>query len=210
MTKRSAADPPSYDASVFINCPFSADYAAIFRAYVFAVMYCGLRPRCAREADNAGEVRFEKIIRIMRGCRWSIHDLSMTGVDHVSGHARFNMPFELGLFLGAQRFGGGAQRDKQCLILEAEAFTTQRCLSDVAGQDCKAHNMSPEIVVGEVRDWLRTALSVAAPSRGAAIDRFLGFESDLGSFCDEMGVQKDHLLFVDLCQIIKTVLAVET
>jgi len=30
-----------------------------------------------------------------------------------------NMPFELGLFLGARRFGAKLQRDKQCLVLEA-------------------------------------------------------------------------------------------
>ena len=36
---------------VFINCPFSADYAQKFNAIVFAVIRSGFTPRCAREAE---------------------------------------------------------------------------------------------------------------------------------------------------------------
>lgn len=58
-----------YDQSVFINCPFDDSYLPVFRALIFAVFECGLTPRCAQEVYDAGEVRIEKIARIIRDCR---------------------------------------------------------------------------------------------------------------------------------------------
>jgi hypothetical protein len=40
------------ERDVFINCPFSADYAAHFQAIIFAVQRSGFNPRCARENDD--------------------------------------------------------------------------------------------------------------------------------------------------------------
>jgi hypothetical protein len=95
---------------VFINCPFSADYRDHFRAIVYTVVRSGFTPRCARERDDAGEVRYEKICRIIKDCAYGIHDISMTELDADTGLPRFNMPFELGLFLGATKFGAGSVR----------------------------------------------------------------------------------------------------
>src|SRR5690348_17943101 len=51
--------------NVFINCPFDEEYQPIFNALVFATFDCGLRPRFALEVYDAGEVRIEKIARIV-------------------------------------------------------------------------------------------------------------------------------------------------
>jgi len=88
------------DLDVFINCPFSDDYADFFNATVFTVIRSGFNPRCARENDDAGEVRYDKICRIIKDCAYGIHDISKTELDPASNLPRFNMPFELGLFLG--------------------------------------------------------------------------------------------------------------
>ena len=61
--------PDGYHQNVFVNCPFDDDYQPIFKALVFATFECGLRPRCALEIYDAGEVRFEKIARIIGECR---------------------------------------------------------------------------------------------------------------------------------------------
>lgn len=90
---------------VFINCPFDDAFAASFQALVFAVLSCGFRARCAREMDDAAETRIDKLYRIIAESRYSIHDLSRTGLDPANGLPRFNMPLELGIFLGAKRFG---------------------------------------------------------------------------------------------------------
>ena len=55
------------------------------------------------EADDAGEERLTKIIRIISECRLGVHDLSRKTADAGSGMSRFNMPFEMGIFLGAAK-----------------------------------------------------------------------------------------------------------
>jgi hypothetical protein len=79
------------------------------------------------------------------------------------------MPFELGLFLGARRFGEAKQqRDKQCLVLEAERYRYQKYLSDIAGQDIRQHDNDPAKAVGAVRDWLAASQPKSArPLPGA-------------------------------------------
>ena len=49
------------------------------------------------------------------------------------------MPLELGLFLGAKRFGRGEQKSKTCLILDVERYRYQKFISDISGQDIAAH-----------------------------------------------------------------------
>ncbi len=144
-----------YAKDVFINCPFDDEYASLLRAAVFTVILCKCRPRCALEKNNGGEVRFEKIIRIIQGCRLGIHDLSRVETN-AANLPRFNMPLELGLFLGAMRMGSKTQSDKSCLILERDRFSYQQFVSDLAGQDIKAHNNDDSVLIRHIRDWLRT------------------------------------------------------
>lgn len=94
-----------YHAGVFINCPFDARYRKLFLATVFAVFDCGFLPRCALEIEDGGEERIRKIKRIIRECRYGIHDISRVELDSKSRLPRFNMPLELGLFLGARNTG---------------------------------------------------------------------------------------------------------
>ncbi|MEM7767026.1 MAG: hypothetical protein AAF253_06010 [Pseudomonadota bacterium] len=55
--------------SVSINCPFSEDYTPFFRAITLAVADCGFKPRCALEDIDSGEIRLDKIMRIIEGSR---------------------------------------------------------------------------------------------------------------------------------------------
>ncbi len=123
-------------ADVFINCPFDADYQPVFRAIVFAIRACGLTPRCALEIEDGAEVRVEKIIRIVRGCTLSVHDISRTALDRSSKLPRFNMPLKLCLFIGLAR---GARKTSPSLILDTERYRYQQFISDIAGQDIRAH-----------------------------------------------------------------------
>jgi hypothetical protein len=94
---------PSYHESVFINCPFDGGYKRLFKATVFTVFYSGYVPRCALEIYNSGQVRIEKIFKLIENCQFGNHDISRTELDVDSKLPRFNMPLELGVFLGAQR-----------------------------------------------------------------------------------------------------------
>src|SRR4051794_260570 len=102
----------SSSRDVFINCPFDDDFAAGFRALVFGVIACGFRARCAREMDDGTETRIDKLYRIIEQCRFGLHDLSRTELDSVNSLPRFNMPLELGILLGAKRFGDEGQKQK--------------------------------------------------------------------------------------------------
>lgn len=114
--------PPAPPRSVFINCPFDNSYDLIFQALIFTVFHCGCVARSALEESNAGEPRFEKIVRLIRDAQFGIHDISRTELDEETGLPRFNMPLELGLFLGAMRFERGRRHKKLCLIIDTEPY----------------------------------------------------------------------------------------
>ena len=92
---------------------------------MFTVLDCGFSARCALEAEDSGEERIRKIKRIIRECRFGVHDISRVQLDAGTGLPRFNMPLELGIFLGAKRFGGRMQGAKSALILERDQYLTR-------------------------------------------------------------------------------------
>lgn len=192
--------PPGYATNVFINCPFDVEFAPLFHAIVFAVIQCGYTVRCALEADDAVATRIDRIYRLIEECRFGIHDISRIEHDTVNNLPRFNMPFELGLFLGARRFGARAQRDKHCLVLEAERYRYQKYLSDIAGQDIRQHGSEPARAVGAVRDWLAASRPKSAkPLPGAtAIMRHYGeFQANLPAMLRAADLEPVELGFFD-------------
>lgn len=142
--------------NVFINCPFDDQYRPNFHALVFAVFSCGFQVRCALEMDDAAETRIDKIYRVIEQSQFGIHDLSKTELDQANLLPRFNMPLELGVFLGAKRFGENAQRNKRCLILDREKYRFQKFISDLSGMDITSHEGNSRKIVACVRDWLVT------------------------------------------------------
>ena len=148
-----ATQPLSPD-DVFINCPFDDDYAPIFQALIFTIYACGFRPRSALELDDGGQTRIEKLFRIIEQCRYGIHDLSRTEPDEQNQLPRFNMPLELGIFLGAKHYGDEAQGDKRVLILDVEKYRYQRFISDLAGMDIHEHGGDGVRAARETRNWL--------------------------------------------------------
>ena len=63
-----------FETSVLVNCPFDDAYRPMFEVIVFAVFDCGYRPRYALGAYDAGEVRIEEIVALVRTCRLGVHD----------------------------------------------------------------------------------------------------------------------------------------
>jgi len=199
--RRGLSAPAPYDSSVFINCPFDGQYRRLFRALVFTVQDCGFVPRCALEAQDSGEVRITKIKRIVRECRHGVHDLSRVELDVGSGLPRFNMPLELGLFLGAQEYGAREQKRKRCLVLDAWPHRYQEFCSDLAGQEVVAHGGSPEFVVAAVRDWLASwlcDLGMLVPGEAHMCERYREFSCDLRLLSRDLHLDPDRLLFAEL------------
>ena len=139
---------------VFINCPFDKKYTELFLAIIFTVQDCGFVARCSLEKDNANEDRFAKIIRIINECDYGIHDISRIELDADNKMPRFNMPFELGLFFGAIKFGEKKNKLKNCLVLERNLHECKKYLSDLSGTDPKAHKDEPKSIIRHIRNWL--------------------------------------------------------
>src|SRR5678809_354803 len=128
----------TYSRSVFLNVPFDRGYRPLFHAIVFTVFDCGFVARCGWESADGSKVRLDKIYELIAECRYGIHDISRTEPDATTRLPRFNMPLELGVFLGAKRYGSGLHREKSCLILDRERHRYQRFCADIAGQDIAA------------------------------------------------------------------------
>lgn len=194
--------PPAagYATNVFINCPFDAEYEPLFHAIVFAVIHCGYTVRCALETEDTGATRIDKIYRLIEACQFGIHDISRIERDAASNLPRFNMPFELGLFLGARRFGLRAQQGKHCLVLEAKRYRYQKFLSDIAGQDIRQHGNVPAKAVGAVRDWLAAARSRSAkplPGATAIMRHFHEFQDNLPAMLHSVQIESAEIGFFD-------------
>jgi len=188
-----------YDRSVFVNCPLDEEYRYLFEAVVFAIQDCGYTTRCALEVADASEVRIDKITRIIADCRFGLHDISRTDADATNNLPRFNMPLELGLFLGAKRFGQAEQKLKTCLILDVEQYRYQKFISDIAGQDIAAHGGDALTAISHVRDWFSntTPKSVRIPGGNAIATRYVIFRQELPSTCKKIHLSIDELTFSD-------------
>ncbi|HIB10805.1 MAG TPA: hypothetical protein EYO17_02570 [Dehalococcoidia bacterium] len=101
----------AYNDNVFLNCPFDPEYRQIFNAIVFTIYDCGFVARCSLEEDASGDARFAKILDIIAECRYSINDISRTELDKSTAVPRFNMPCELGVFIGASMCGASIPPD---------------------------------------------------------------------------------------------------
>lgn len=199
MPRRHAA--ADYDSSVFVNCPFDHAYAPLFEAIVFTIIHCGFTVRCALEVVDAGSTRIDKLYKLIENCRFGLHDLSRTEVDEHSQLPRFNMPFELGLFLGAKHYGIARHRTKQSLILDTEQYRYRKFLSDIAGQDVQEHKNDRIKASSAVRDWLAASRSKSdiPLAGGQAIMRHFGeFESFLPAMLIAAQLERSELGFFDL------------
>lgn len=187
---------------VFVNCPFDPIYKPIFNAIVFVVVRSGYRVRCALEADNAADNRLEKICAIIAESRFGIHDISRTEPDTASGLPRFNMPLELGLYLGARRFGTGAQKRKACIVFDSAPYRFQQFISDIAGQDIHAHANDVPTLIRELATWLRMQPGGAtAPGGRAMTAEYATFQELLPAICAARALHPDELAFTDFNDI---------
>jgi hypothetical protein len=191
-----------FSRNVFINCAFDAQFQPIFHAIVFAVVRSGFRARCALETEDAAENRFAKIQNIVEQCRYGIHDLSRTESGGNPPLPRFNMPLELGLFFGAKRYGDDEQRRKRVLILDTEQYRYQRFISDIAGQDIRAHESDPARAIEMVATWLRTqSRSASVPGGRRIAQEFAEFQSHLPAILETRQLVEAEVSFGDYVTI---------
>lgn len=188
---------------VFVNCPFDLEYKVLFNAAVFTIFRSGFVARCALETDDAAVNRFDKICRIIGECRYGVHDISRTEVDGDPPLPRFNMPLELGMFLGAKKYGVVKHRSKSCIIFDREPHRFQRYISDIAGQDIHAHGGDRRTLIIELATWLRRQSRDRNVPGGVAIAaEFDAFTAVLPQILNERGLDPAEVTFGDYAAII--------
>ncbi len=124
----------------------------------------------------------------------------------------FNMPLELGIFLGARHFGDREQQMKAFLVLDRERYRYQKYCSDISGQDIKSHGGEIRKAIRVVRDWLRSSAAAGKPelpSGMAIFERYERFVDDLPTACRGLDLNPAELTFNDYTTMIGEWLAVE-
>lgn len=193
--------PKDYACNVFVNCPFDARYRRLFRAITFSIIDCGFVPRCALDITDSSVERLSKLFDLIEDCQLGIHDISRTQLDCNTRLPRFNMPLELGMFLGAKQFGAGAQKSKNCLIIDTEMYRFQRFVSDIAGKDIKAHGNDVSKVITIVRDWLASYSKALIPGARKMHRKYEEFLSQLPHQCRALHLVPADLTFPDYKQL---------
>lgn len=193
----------SYAENVFLNCPFDTQYLDLRNAIVFSIFDCGFVARGALEVDDSGEIRFDMIQRIISECKFGIHDISRTELDKTTGLPRFNMPLELGVFIGAKRYGNSQQKTKKSLVLDCDDYRYQSFVSDISGHDIRSHNNNPEDAISLVRNWLNASSGRRTiPGGREIVKRWQRFESDLPNMCATIPIDIDELTYNDYANFI--------
>lgn len=142
----------SFESNVFINCTFDIEYTPLLRPLVFTTIYLDLTPHLSQTISSSN-IRINQIKTHIKSCKYGIHDLSRSKAMSKDELPRFNMPYELGLDVGASEYGGTRLKTKKILILETERYHYQKVISDIAGQDISSHDDNPQTLVKRVRDW---------------------------------------------------------
>lgn len=193
-----------YESSVFINCPFDKQYENLFEAVLFTIFMCGFKPRCALEHDDAGQQRIEKINSIIYECKYGFHDISRTELDPDNQLPRFNMPLELGMFLGCKRFANGRSKDKICMIFDSDKYRYQKFISDIAGQDIKKHDNNPHNIIKGLRKIFATNhhnMNIVGAAK--IIESFENFNEIKPEIIANLELDADDLVYVDRLAVIQ-------
>jgi hypothetical protein len=123
--------------SVFLNIPYDAAFENLYLAYIAGLSSFGLKPRAALEIPTSNR-RLDRILKLIRECAYSIHDLSRVQLDRTPPLTpRFNMPFELGLTVALEKT---VIPRHAWVVCETKPFRLKKSLTDLDGTDPCIHD----------------------------------------------------------------------
>ena len=196
--------PQNFSISVFINCPFDEGYKSLLYPMLFTLVYAGLFPRLASEKSDSLEQRLEKIVRLIKECKYSIHDLSRLKAAKANEFFRMNMPFELGIDYGCRRIANNYLSRKRSLIFETRRYDIRRALSDLNGVDIKSHNNNPLRAVQALQHWFIETVGLTDLDSPSIIWKsFHQFNSDFYKRRKAQGYSKNDLKMMPVPQYIR-------
>src|SRR2546423_3372145 len=126
--------------TAFLNVPYDQGYENLYLAFIAGLCGFGLTPRATLEIPGSRR-RLDRILSLIRRCRYSFHDMSRVQLDRRPPRTpRFNMPFELGLTVTIAKTRG---RRHDWYVFEATPHRLGKSLSDLGGTDPYIHGNSP-------------------------------------------------------------------
>lgn len=126
--------------TAFLNVPYDKKYEDLYLAFIAGLCGFGLTPRATVEIPGS-ERRLNRILSLIKGCRYSFHDLSRVELDRRSPPTpRFNMPFELGLAVASAKT---RRRRHEWYVFEAVRRRLSKSLGDLDGTDPYIHGAKP-------------------------------------------------------------------
>jgi hypothetical protein len=139
------------DRHAFLNVPYDPNYEPLLLAFLAGLCGFGLIPKATVEIPGSKR-RLNRILDLIRRCRYSFHDLSRVELDpKLPRTPRFNMPFELGL---AVALAALKDRGHRWFVFEAVPHRAWKSLSDIAGTDVYIHEGRPAGVVRQLANAL--------------------------------------------------------
>lgn len=156
---------PASASYVFLNVPYDDQFQHLYLAYITGAIAFGLVPKATLEVPG-GARRLDRILELIRSCRYSFHDLSRVELDvEPPPTPRFNMPFELGLVVAWEKLHPS---EHDWFVFETKNRRLQKSLSDLDGTDAYVHDGKPNGVFRELCNALvrtQRAPDVAEMSR---------------------------------------------
>jgi hypothetical protein len=193
--------PPLPDSNgVFLNIPYDEEFSSLYIAYIVGLCQLDMVPHLASEIPG-GKRRLDRILELIQGCRYSIHDLSRVEVSPApSAVPRFNMPLELGMTI---TWASLHPESHTWFVWESEPYRLQRSLSDLNGTDANIHNGTPEGILSGLRSALGRDRPPSVPGM-LKVYRFV--ENNLNAILRKNGTRNpyDRSVFMELCWLSKT------
>ena len=135
--------------AVFLNIPYDEEFQSLYLAYIVGLYQLGLTPFLASGIPG-GERRLNRILTMVKNCRYSIHDLSRVELSAIPpATPRFNMPLELGLTITWAML---YPRRHTWFLWESAPKRIQKSMSDLDGTDPHIHSGTVLGVLSELRN----------------------------------------------------------
>lgn len=158
--------------AVFLNIPYDERFRKLYLAYIVGLTQLGLQPH-ATLGIPGGARRLDRILALIQGCRYSIHDLSRVQLDRTLPLTpRFNMPCELGMTVTWQILNPSRHT---WFVFESRHRRLQKSLSDLDGSDPNIHGGTVEGVMRELCNaFVRHGAAPSVPEMMRTYRRVVG------------------------------------
>ena len=109
----------------------------------------------------------------------------------------FNVPLELGLFLGAQKYEALTTRQKKSLIMDKAKFRYQEFISDLAGIEIASHGGEARLLISIIRNWLSAYSKQHLPGNNMIWKQFRLFNSAVPEITKDLNIKGYELAYTD-------------